>query len=98
MLIIKVGGTVIVMVQISFSYCKDTGCRLSDNRLQINLQRVFLPHKEVFLLNPVIRFLRDLKIKIKNDQGENQAHFTVCKTMQGQLGPIGLNSQNLLST
>ena len=95
---IKIVVIVIVSVQISFSYCKETGRQPSDDWLQINPQRAFLPHKEVSLLNPVMGFLRDSKIKIKGNQGENQTHFTVCKTRQGQLGSIGLKSQNLLST
>lgn len=59
---------------------------------------MFLPHKEVFLLNPVMGFLRDSKIKIEDNQCENQTHFAVCKTRQGQLSSIGPKSQNLLST
>ena len=58
----------------------DRGHDISGDRLQVNAERGFLPHKEVLLLHPIFRFFGESKIEIEYDQGEDQAHFTVCKT------------------
>lgn len=53
---------------------------MSGYRFQVDLQRAFLPHQEVLLLDPVIAVLRDDHVEVKYDQGENETHLAVCET------------------